>query len=189
MIAVHDLIHLHIHTVSQWCKRVIIVLFSLAGQPPGTPERPSAVYQTRMTALRHRCAYIDIICICLVDLQGSLIKGQQISGMLKCEHVLVSIKSVQPVVIPVTQPACLLNFPRRYSSANITDLRMASGDISKDQTKDASTLMEIAAKAAGDLRSQAGRLASDLTLARNFGQTLLSNGIINDRSYLVRNSV
>lgn len=65
---------------------------------------------------------------------------------------------------------------------------MASGEISKDQSKDASTLLEIAGKAAEDLRSQAGRLASDLTLARNFGQTLLSNGIINDRSYIVRDS-
>lgn len=44
--------------------------------------------------------------------------------------------------------------------------------------------MEIAGKAAEDFHSQAGRVASDISLARNFGQTLLSNGIIDDRKYL-----
>lgn len=62
---------------------------------------------------------------------------------------------------------------------------MASGDVSKGRTKEVSTLMEIAGKAAEDLHSQAGRVGSDVNLARNFGQTILANGIIDDRKYLV----
>jgi hypothetical protein len=62
---------------------------------------------------------------------------------------------------------------------------MASGDISRGRARDVSSLMEIAGKAAEDFHSQAGRVASDISLARNFGQTLLSNGIIDDRKYLV----
>ncbi|CAN8096303.1 unnamed protein product [Discula destructiva] len=61
---------------------------------------------------------------------------------------------------------------------------MASRDASKDQAKEVNTLLKIVGKAAEDLRSQAGRLASDLNLARNFGSTLLSNGVIDDRKYL-----
>lgn len=45
--------------------------------------------------------------------------------------------------------------------------------------------MGIAGKAAEDLQSQAGRVASDIDLAGKFGQTLLANGIIDDRKYLV----
>ncbi|ROV93831.1 hypothetical protein VMCG_08781 [Cytospora schulzeri] len=61
---------------------------------------------------------------------------------------------------------------------------MASGDVSKGRTGPVSSLIEIAGKAAEDLQSQAGRVASDLSLARNFGQTILANGIIDDRKYL-----
>lgn len=91
------------------------------------------------------------------------------------------------------QPATLLALRLHPFRPRRTDLRMASGNASKNAPKEAtghaSSLMDIAAKAAEDLRSQAGRLASDLTLARNFGQTLLSHGIIDDRSYLVRTSI
>lgn len=62
---------------------------------------------------------------------------------------------------------------------------MASGDVSKGRTGDVSSLMEIVGKAAEDLHSQAGRVGSDAHLARNFGQTLLANGVIDDRKYLV----
>ena len=62
---------------------------------------------------------------------------------------------------------------------------MASGDVSKGKASEVSNLMEIAGKAAGDVHSQAGRVASDFNLARNFGRTLLGNGVIDDRKYLV----
>ncbi|KUI64277.1 Psi-producing oxygenase A [Cytospora mali] len=61
---------------------------------------------------------------------------------------------------------------------------MASGNISKGRAREVSNLMEIAGKAAEDLQSQVGRVVSDVNLARNFGQTLLANGIIDDRKYL-----
>lgn len=64
---------------------------------------------------------------------------------------------------------------------------MASGNIAKARMEDSevSTLMQIAGRAAEDLRSQVGRLGSNLNLARNFGRTELANGIIDDRKYLV----
>ncbi|KAK7739055.1 hypothetical protein SLS53_005953 [Cytospora paraplurivora] len=61
---------------------------------------------------------------------------------------------------------------------------MASGNASKGRTKEVSSLLEIAGKAAEDLQSQAGRVASDIDLAGKFGRTLLANGIIDDRKYL-----
>lgn len=61
---------------------------------------------------------------------------------------------------------------------------MASGDGSKSGTE-FSNLLKLAGKAAEDLRSQAGRVASNFNLARNFGETLLANGVVDDRKYLV----
>lgn len=69
--------------------------------------------------------------------------------------------------------------------ADLTNLKMASGDVSKGRTRDVSSLMKIAGKAVEDIHSQAGRVASDTNLARKFGQTLLNNGVIDDRKYLV----
>lgn len=45
--------------------------------------------------------------------------------------------------------------------------------------------MNLVGKASEDLRSQRGRVASNLNLARNFGETILANGVIDDRKYLV----
>lgn len=67
---------------------------------------------------------------------------------------------------------------------------MASGNITKSQTGDSevSTLMQIAGRAAEDLRSQVGRVGANLKLVKSFGQTELANGVIDDRSYLVSSS-
>lgn len=45
--------------------------------------------------------------------------------------------------------------------------------------------MGLALRAAEDLHSQAGRVGDNISLARNFGQTVLANGIIDDRKFLV----
>lgn len=64
---------------------------------------------------------------------------------------------------------------------------MASGNIAKARTEEPAdgTLMKIAGKAAEDLISQVGRLGPNIKLARNFGQTTLANGVVDDRKYLV----
>lgn len=47
-------------------------------------------------------------------------------------------------------------------------------------------LVKVAGKAVEDLQSQAGRVGPNLALVRDLGQTVLSNGLVNDRQYLVR---
>lgn len=49
-----------------------------------------------------------------------------------------------------------------------------------------SNLLKLAGKAVEDLQSQAGRVGPNLALARDLGQTVLANGLVNDRNYLVR---
>lgn len=44
--------------------------------------------------------------------------------------------------------------------------------------------MGLAFRAAEDIHSQAGRVASNINLARNFGQTILANGVVDDRKFL-----
>ncbi|OJD36254.1 fatty acid oxygenase [Diplodia corticola] len=61
---------------------------------------------------------------------------------------------------------------------------MASGNVNRGRTAEASNLLSIATKAAEDVHSQAGRVAPNLNLVRNFGQTLLANGTVDDRKYL-----
>lgn len=61
---------------------------------------------------------------------------------------------------------------------------MASFDLSKPR-HEVSNLMGLALRAAEDLHSQAGRVGDNINLARNFGQTILANGIIDDRKFLV----
>ncbi|EKG17339.1 Cytochrome P450 [Macrophomina phaseolina MS6] len=61
---------------------------------------------------------------------------------------------------------------------------MASGDAVNGRAKEVSNLMNLVGKASEDLRSQRGRVASNLNLARNFGETILANGVIDDRKYL-----
>lgn len=63
---------------------------------------------------------------------------------------------------------------------------MVSAALSNGAKKGGNSLIDIVGKSAEEIRSQVGRVGSDLSLARNFGQTLLSNGIIDDRKYLVR---
>lgn len=64
---------------------------------------------------------------------------------------------------------------------------MASGDVVKGSSSEVSNLMNLVGKASEDLRSQSGRISSNLSLVRNFGETVLANGIIDDRKYLVSN--
>lgn len=61
---------------------------------------------------------------------------------------------------------------------------MASIDSSKPRSE-MSNLMGLALRAAEDLHSQAGRVGDNINLARNFGQTVLANGVIDDRKFLV----
>lgn len=61
---------------------------------------------------------------------------------------------------------------------------MASGDVVKGSSSEVSNLMNLVGKASEDLRSQSGRISSNLSLVRNFGETVLANGIIDDRKYL-----
>ncbi|KAB2572892.1 Psi-producing oxygenase A [Lasiodiplodia theobromae] len=61
---------------------------------------------------------------------------------------------------------------------------MASSDVKKSRAEGVSSLLNIAGKAADDLHSQTGRVIPNLNLVRNFGQTLLANGIVDDRKYL-----
>ncbi|KAL1639238.1 hypothetical protein SLS58_008080 [Diplodia intermedia] len=61
---------------------------------------------------------------------------------------------------------------------------MASGDINRSRSAEAANLLKIAGKAAEDLHSQSGRVVPNLNLIRNFGQTILANGSIDDRKYL-----
>lgn len=62
---------------------------------------------------------------------------------------------------------------------------MASSDVKKSRAEGVSSLLNIAGKAADDLHSQTGRVIPNLNLVRNFGQTLLANGVVDDRKYLV----
>jgi hypothetical protein len=64
---------------------------------------------------------------------------------------------------------------------------MSSLDLSKPR-HEISNLMGLAFRAAEDLHSQAGRVGDNINLARNFGQTILANGIIDDRKFLVSTS-
>lgn len=61
---------------------------------------------------------------------------------------------------------------------------MASFDLSKPH-HETSKLMGLAFRAAEDIHSQAGRVTSNINLARNLGQTILANGVVDDRKFLV----
>lgn len=64
--------------------------------------------------------------------------------------------------------------------------KMASGHIARARPEESENiLLKIAGKAAEDLKSQVGRLGPNLHLARSFGQATLSNGVVDDRKYLV----
>ncbi|KAH8896764.1 fatty acid oxygenase [Thozetella sp. PMI_491] len=46
-------------------------------------------------------------------------------------------------------------------------------------------LMKLGRSASEDLRSQSGRVAEDISLARDFGNIVASNGVIDDRKYII----
>lgn len=62
---------------------------------------------------------------------------------------------------------------------------MAASNARQENMDEQVTLTKLARKAAEDLASQVGRPGSDLKLVRTFMQTILSNGVIDDRKYLV----
>lgn len=62
---------------------------------------------------------------------------------------------------------------------------MAPKGVENGRSEELSTLMKLVGKASDDLHSQTGRIADNLTLVRNFGNTLVNNGITDDRRYLV----
>jgi hypothetical protein len=66
--------------------------------------------------------------------------------------------------------------------------KMAAFDLSKSH-HETSNLMGLAIRAAEDLHSQAGRVGDNISLVRNFGHTILANGVIDDRKFLVRTTL
>ncbi|GME25196.1 Psi-producing oxygenase A [Neofusicoccum parvum] len=61
---------------------------------------------------------------------------------------------------------------------------MAPNGVENGRSEELSTLMKLVGKASDDLHSQTGRIADNLTLVRNLGNTLVNNGITDDRRYL-----